>query len=48
MAIQVKSPGMGFEGGYHVDSTWRPLYKIGAVALLVEGLAYLTITVTSR
>ena len=38
---------MDAKGGYHADSTWRPLYKIGAVALLVEGLAYLTITVTS-
>jgi hypothetical protein len=47
MAIQIKSPGMDAKGGYDVDSTWRPLYKIGAVALLVEGLAYLIITVTS-
>jgi hypothetical protein len=47
VATQFKNPGVGFKGGYHVDSTWRPLYKIGAVALLVEGLAYLTITVTS-
>jgi hypothetical protein len=47
MASQVLSPGRDFKGGYHVDSTWRPLYKIGAFALLVEGLAYLIITVTS-
>jgi hypothetical protein len=33
---------------HHVDSTWKPLYKIGGIALLVEGLAYLIITVTSE
>ena len=32
---------------HHVDSTWKPLYRIGGIALLVEGLAYLIITVTS-
>jgi hypothetical protein len=30
-----------------VDPTWRPLYKVGAVALIVAGVAYLIITVTS-
>jgi hypothetical protein len=35
------------ERDHVVDSTWRPLYKIGGIALLVEGLAYLIITVTS-
>lgn len=32
---------------YFVDSKWKTLYDLGALALLVEGVAYLIILVTS-
>ena len=47
MESQVKSPGAGLTDGYRADPTWKPLYKIGGIALLAEGLAYLIVTVTS-
>lgn len=35
------------KNGHFPDPTWKTLYKVGGIALFIEGLAYLIVTVTS-